>query len=234
MQAKFKEIYEWIEQDIRQGKYDQTRQLKTEDEYVTLYDVSRVTVRHAIDQLIRRGYCYPVQGKGVFLRRHKIAGATNLENIRGLTHDLSPQVVTSKIISFQNIPADAFLADKLDCAVGTPLTFIERQRFADGQAISLERLYYNSEKVPLTPDACLGSIYEYVQSKLGIKLCFIDYVIEAVKLNRHEADLLSLCEGDPGFRFENLGMDRRGKVVHYGRTVYHYQKIRSLKMASYL
>jgi GntR family transcriptional regulator of bglA len=234
MQAKFKEIYERIEQDIRQGKYDQTRQLKTEDEYVTLYDVSRVTVRHAIDQLIRRGYCYPVQGKGVFLRRHKIAGATNLENIRGLTHDLSPQVVTSKIISFQNIPADAFLADKLDCAVDTPVTFIERQRFADGQAISLERLYYNSEKVPLTPDACLGSIYEYVQSKLGIKLCFIDYVIGAVKLTRQEADLLCLDEGDPGFVFENLGMDRRGKVVHYGRTVYHYQKIRSLKMASYL
>ena len=234
MKAKFQEVYDLIEIDIRDGVYSETRKLLSEDEYVNRYGVSRDTVRAAIDLLITRGYCYPVQGKGVFLRRQIFAGATNLENTRGLTRDLYPQKITSKIVAFEQISAEGSIAANMNCAVGTPLTHYERIRYADGKPVCIESLYFFAAMVPMTLEILEGSVYEYMRSTLKINLLMIDHVIQAIKLDPREAAFLELNPGDPGLCFENLGMDRKGDIVQFGLTINHYQRIRCLKMASYL
>ncbi|MGB7594028.1 MAG: GntR family transcriptional regulator [Erysipelotrichaceae bacterium] len=234
MKAKFQKIFDLIEIDIRDGVYNDTRKLLSEDEYVTKYTVSRDTVRSAIDLLIARGYCYPVQGKGVFLRRHKITGAANLEYIRGLTADLYPRKVTSKILVFTQVPAEGYVAQVMDCPPGTPLTHYERIRYADGEPVCFESLYFITSKVPISQDVLDGSVYEHLRSKLNVNILMLDHMISAIKLNQQEADYLGLQVGDPGLCFENLGMDRKGEIIQFGRTVSHYQRIRNLKMVSYL
>jgi GntR family transcriptional regulator of bglA len=234
MKAKFQEIYDLIAADIRGGAYNETRKLLSEDEYVCHFAVSRDTIRRAIDLLIARGFCYPVQGKGVFLRRHSLSGATNLENIRGLTTDLYPQIITSKVVTFNPVLADETMAINLNCPIGTPLTQYERIRYADGNPVCFESIHFIAEKVPMTADVLEGSVYEYLRTKLKVNLLMIDHVIMAIKLDAREAEYLGLNPGDPGLCFENLGMDRKGEIVQFGRTVSHYQRIRCLKMASYL
>lgn len=234
MKTKFQEVYNLIETDIRDGVYNETRKLLSEDEYVTQYAVSRDTVRAAIDLLIGRGYCYPVQGKGVFLRRHNIVGATNLENIRGLTYDLFPRKVTSKVLTFTQVLAEGHIAEVMNCPVGTPLIYYERIRYADGDPVCIETLFYIASKVPITEDILDGSVFEYLRIKLNVNLLMIDHVIMAIKLNEREAEYLGLNVGDPGLCFENLGMDRLGEIIQLGRTVSHFQRIRNLKMVSYL
>jgi GntR family transcriptional regulator of bglA len=234
MKAKFQKIFDLIEIDIRKGVYYDTRKLLSEDEYVTKYAVSRDTVRSAIDLLISRGYCYPVQGKGVFLRRHQIAGAANLEYIRGLTADLYPRIVTSKILVFNQVPAEGYVAEVMNCPPGTPLTHYERIRYADDEPVCFESLYFIAAKVPLAETVLDGSVYEHLRSTLNVNLLMIDHMIMAIKLNEKEAEYLGLQVGDPGLCFENLGMDRKGEIIQFGRTVSHYQRIRNLKMVSYL
>lgn len=234
MKAKFQKIFELIEIDIRVGVYDDTRKLLSEDEYVTRYAVSRDTVRRAIDLLISRGYCYPVQGKGVFLRRHKIAGAANLEYIRGLTFDLYPRKVTNKVLVFTQVPAEGYIAQIMNCPLGTELTHYERIRYADNEPVCVESLYFITAKVPISRDVLDGSVYEHLRNKLKVNLLMIDHTITAIKLDEKEAECLGLNVGDPGLCFENLGMDRKGEIIQYGRTVSHYQRIRNLKMVSYL
>jgi GntR family transcriptional regulator of bglA len=234
MRIKFKEIYDSIEADIRGGVYDVTHKLLSEDEYADKYDVSRDTVRRATDLLIARGYCFPVQGKGVFLRRHKIEGAVNLENIGGLTQDLLPHEITSKVILFTEVLADKALAENMGCAIGTPLTCFERLRLIDNEPHSFETIYYVSSRIKVSEDVLNGSIFQYIKSNLKIVLAMTDFVIQAVKLTPREADLLGLKTGDPGLRFENFGMDRKGEIIHYGWIVYHFKKMRCLKMVSFL
>ncbi len=229
MKSKFQDIYDQIEIDIREGVYAGTRKLLSEDEYVSRYNVSRDTVRAAIDLLIARGYCYPIQGKGVFLRRHKMEGATNLENIRGLTIDLYPRKVTNKVIEFCQIPADETLAQTLNCAIGEELTHYVRLRYADGDPVCIESLYFIASKVLITRDILDGSVYQHIRKNLKVEIMMIDHLIKAVKLNQFEADSLELKVGDPGLCFENLGMDRKGEIVQFGRTVSHYERIHCLK-----
>jgi GntR family transcriptional regulator, transcriptional regulator of bglA len=234
MSTKFQKIFDLIEIDIRDGVYNDTRKLLSEDEYVTRYAVSRDTIRRAIDLLITRGYCYPVQGKGVFLRRHKIAGAANLEYIRGLTVDLYPRKVTSKVLVFTQVKAEGYVAAIMNCPLDTPLTHYERIRYADNEPVCFESIYFISAKVPLSSDVLNGSVYEHLRSILKVNLLMIDHTITAIKLDEKEAEYLGLNVGDPGLCFENLGMDRKGEIIQYGRTVNHYQRIRNLKMVSHL
>jgi GntR family transcriptional regulator, transcriptional regulator of bglA len=234
MSTKFQKIFDLIEIDIRDGVYNDTRKLLSEDEYVTRYEVSRDTVRRAIDLLISRGYCYPVQGKGVFLRRHKIAGAANLEYIRGLTADLYPRKVTSKVLVFSEVKAEGYVANIMHCPPDTPLIHYERIRYADTEPVCFESIYFIGAKVPLPPTVLDGSVYEYLRCILKVNLLMIDHTITAIKLDEKEAEYLGLNIGDPGLCFENLGMDRKGEIIQYGRTVSHYQRIRNLKMVSHL
>lgn len=234
MNAKFREIFEKIETDIRNGVYDDTRKLHSEEEYVAMYDVSRVTVRHAIDQLIRRGYCYTVQGKGVFLRRNPIQGAFNLENIRGLSYDLAPVKVTSQIVAFETVAADAKIAEKMGMKTGASIHYIERVRYGDGVPLSFERIYVDASRIPLTPEILRQSFFDYVQHELGIRIAFTDYVIQAVKIDSLEAKYLDLTVGNPGLSFDTLNMDRKGSIIIHIRAISHYQRMRALKMASYL
>lgn len=234
MNPKFREIFEKIENDIRNGVYDKTRKLHSEEEYVAMYSVSRVTVRHAIDQLIRRGYCYPVQGKGVFLRRNPISGAFNLENVHGLSSDLPNLKVTSKVVSIETISADAIIAERIGVQIGAPLSYVERVRYGDGSPISFERIYLNSSRISVSERVLRNSLFEYLRQDLGIQLAFIDYEIYAVKINEVEAKHLDLNVGDPGFAFESVVMDRKGSIIFSVKAIYHYQRMRALKMASYL
>ena len=46
---------------------EEHEQILSEREICDIYDVSRTTVRQALDQLEKEGYIYKVHGKGTFL-----------------------------------------------------------------------------------------------------------------------------------------------------------------------
>lgn len=56
---------------IKSGKYQANDQLPTESEFCEQYDVSRTTVRLALQQLELEGYIKRIQGKEHLYRRQK-------------------------------------------------------------------------------------------------------------------------------------------------------------------
>src|SRR3954447_20384950 len=99
MAVKYKEIADQLEQDIRDGKFDQTKKLPTEDELINKFEVSRNTIRKAINQLVNRGHIYQVQGSGMFLREKSETDTINLGSLRGLTKDLTSKNIETKILA---------------------------------------------------------------------------------------------------------------------------------------
>ena len=67
-EIKHKEVPSAIENSILEGKYDNTIKLPTEEELMNEFNVSRNTIRKAIEILSGRGLVYQVQGSGIFLR----------------------------------------------------------------------------------------------------------------------------------------------------------------------
>lgn len=61
------QIYTIIKEKIETGEWSIGIQIPTEDDLCKTYDVSKVTVREAIQELVREGYLKRQQGKGTFV-----------------------------------------------------------------------------------------------------------------------------------------------------------------------
>ena len=234
MGTKYKEVFSAIERDILFGRYDDTRKLSTEDAYIEEYNVSRNTVRNAIDLLVKRGYCFPIQGCGVFLRHKKPAYSFDLENIYGLTSNMAPLIVTSEVLEFKLIQANEDLASKLDVPLGSPLYYVVRMRYVDQKPYIFETNYFNKALMPgLDENTATGSIFAYLSDETCQPVSFMDLVIQAVRIDAKVAQEFCLNEGDPGLRIDGFTMIRTGEIIQYYEVVCHYENVRLLKLASY-
>ncbi len=234
MRTKYREVFAAIEKDILFGRYDDTRKLRTEDAYIEEYNVSRNTVRNAIDLLVKRGYCFPIQGCGVFLRHKRPAFCYDLENINGLTSNMAPLSVTNDILEFREIQADEKMAEKMEIPLGNPLYYVVRMRSVEQKPYVYEINYFNKLLMPkLDEHIAQSSIFIYLNKETRQPVSFMDLVIKAVKIDAKVAQALCLNEGDPGLYLEGFTMIRTGEVVQYYECICHYENARFFKLSSY-
>jgi GntR family transcriptional regulator of bglA len=234
MGTKYKEVFTAIEKDILDGRYDATRKLNTEDAYIEEFNVSRNTIRNAIDLLIKRGYCFPIQGSGVFLRRKKPAYGYDLENINSLTNYMAPLQVTNELLDFREIPANEEMARRIEVPIGSPLYYVVRMRYVDHKPYVYETIFFN--KVLMSDfnfNAAQGSIYDYLNNKMKQPITFIDLVIQVARIDLEEARNLQLVLGDPCLLVDGYSMTRTGDIIMFYTQIFHYENARLLKMASY-
>ncbi|MBW7454289.1 GntR family transcriptional regulator, partial [Paenibacillus sepulcri] len=60
-----------LREAIKEGQYQPGEQLPTEDELCKMYNVSRTTIRQALQQLELEGRINKIQGKGTFISTAK-------------------------------------------------------------------------------------------------------------------------------------------------------------------
>lgn len=112
MVVKYKMILDKLEKEILEGVYNKNNKIPIEEEIRKRFNVSRNTVRKAIDNLAKKGYVYQIQGSGVFVKdveENLNCNIINLQNMHGLTNDLLNKNITSKVLDFKIIKADEFL-----------------------------------------------------------------------------------------------------------------------------
>jgi len=222
-------------QNIRNGLYLGSKKLPTEEELIEKYQVSRNTIRKAIDLLTRKGLVIPIQGSGVFIRNVSCNGAINLEDFNGLTEGFGPDQVTTKVISFKLIDADEKLATTMQCEIGTPIYYIERLRSVSGKPYVIEYSYYNKDYIPyLSEEIVSGSIYKYIREELKKQIGFVDREITAGILNEHDARELGLTPGEPSLISTNRAFLKNGVIFDYSIDIHNYKETRFLKLSNYM
>ncbi|MBM7650408.1 GntR family transcriptional regulator of bglA [Bacillus ectoiniformans] len=233
MVPKYQQVAAQIESDIIDHVYQETNKLLTEDEYAKKYQVSRNTVRKAIEILVNKGYVYQVQGSGVFIRTHHNKGYVNLEKLQGVTNDFSDRRVENKLLEFKQLTADENLAENMGCKVGTPIYFVKRLRYVDGNPFSIETSYFNKELVIyLDENIVKKSIYNYLRNDQKLAIGFADRIISADFLSKEQAELLGLKENDPALVVDNTVCLTNGAIFDYSQSVHHFQHVKLLKVSN--
>ena len=64
----YMQLRDSIIKKIEDGDYLPDEMIPSEREMAQLYDINRMTVKNAIEVLVKDGYLYRIQGKGTFVR----------------------------------------------------------------------------------------------------------------------------------------------------------------------
>lgn len=234
MAVKYKEIADCLEREIQDGKFDQTKKLPTEEEMIKKFEVSRNTIRKAINQLVNRGYIYQVQGSGMFLREKSVTDYINLGSLRGLTKDLTSKTIETKILALHVLEADEVNAKQLRCEAGTKLYYVKRLRMVDKEPFSIEISYFKKDIVPyLNEDIASSSIYSYLIDDLKLNIGFADKVINCEKIDEASASLLNVHSLDPALIIENTVCLTNGMIFELSKSIFHYQKAKILNRINF-
>lgn len=192
------QIEEAVKEQIEKGELKEGDMVPSEREFSERYQISRMTVRQAITNLVRDGYLVRFIGKGTFVARRKIR--QTLFGLTSFTEDMKSRGMNpgSQLLDFREIKAPGSIAEKLRISLGDPVYEIKRVRSANGTPMAMETTYLSSGLVPgLTEETVQGSLYQYVEEKRGLKIHSAVQELEASVARKAESDILGIEIGAP-------------------------------------
>jgi len=230
-ESKYEVVFKQLEKEILDGNFNENKKLPTEEELIKRFNVSKNTIRKAIEILVSRGYLYRVQGSGIFLREYSREGCTTINDMVGLTNTFPKDKLTSELINLSIIDADEELSSKMKCCINTKLYYVKRIRYKNEEPIAIEESYYNKDIIPyLDEKICTSSIYKYITEDLKLNIGFADKIISCEKIDKTEAEFLDLKEGDPAMILENTVFLNSGIVFDISKEKYNYTKCKILSL----
>ena len=220
---KYQQIANDIEQYINEQQLKQGDKLPVLEQMMNEYAVSKSTITKALELLERKGVIFQLRGSGIFVRRHNRPGYMSLFSTQGFKSNLGDRVLTSGVIDVSVMKPDALVAENLGIGVSDDVYRVERVRYVDGEVLCHEESYYVKAIVPyLNREIVADSIFDYVQSALGVTIGFSDMYLQVDRLTEVEAGHLGLQENDPTLRIETIFHLTNGKPFDYSRITYHY------------
>ena len=142
--------------------------IPSERELMATYDVSRATVRKAIDSLVAGGLLHRIHGKGTFVARPRVESHLHLASFsddmrrRGL-------VPSTRMMRVDEERPPAEVAKALRLRADGTAWRIDRVRLADGQPMAIEQGWYPRALLPdLDTEDLTGSLYTLFASRYGL------------------------------------------------------------------
>jgi GntR family transcriptional regulator len=221
-------IEETIATEIAQGEYRPGDQLPTEDALLQRFQVSRITVRRAIQNLVRRGLLEIRRGLGTFVLSPRIEA--ELTKLTGFVEDMNAagRKATARVLSQSIVAASARVAEHLQLAKGTKVMQIKRVRLAGGLPISFDETYLLLPlgKQIVRNDLRLHPIFTLLEEEYGVQLVEADYELEAVIATKAIADALQVRVGSPIFQIERTSMTTGNQPIDYEVLSYRGDLVR--------
>ncbi|WP_214874382.1 GntR family transcriptional regulator [Exiguobacterium sp. CH10] len=220
---KYQQIANEIEQYIHKQNLKQGDKLPVLEQMMSQYAVSKSTITKALELLERKGIIFQLRGSGIFVRRHNRPGYMSLFSTQGFKSNLGDHILTSDVLDVSVMKPDALVAENLGIDVTDDVYRVVRVRYVDGEVLCHEESYYVKAIVPyLNREIVADSIFDYVQSALGVTIGFSDMYLQVGRLTDVEAGHLGLQENDPTLRIETIFHLTNGKPFDYSRITYHY------------
>ncbi|OZA01685.1 MAG: phage tail protein [Rhodobacterales bacterium 17-64-5] len=217
---RYTQLYRHIAALIRSGALEAEAQLPPERDLADLADVSRVTVRKAVAQLVEEGALEQRRGAGTFVRPQPQRLEQSLSNLISFSEHMHQRgkTASSSVLQRGLFPPRPEEQMALGLPSGQRVARVERLRSADGQAMALE---WSSLPEDILPDPFLveTSLYSVLRD-LGCAPVRAVQRVTAVNLEPGEAQLLNLAPGSAVLRIDRTGYLASGRPIEFTRGLY--------------
>ena len=142
----YKKCYNKLKSDIDNNVYPIGSYLPTEDELGKMFSVSRTTVRHAIDLLVKDKRIKVKQGAGTQVINPSFSKFHNVIDINTLFPDNAALTISGTWID--RIPANSQVASALDLNEGTEVFRLQRVVSSNEQPVIIQTNYIRIDFFP--------------------------------------------------------------------------------------
>ncbi|WP_208588536.1 GntR family transcriptional regulator [Gracilibacillus suaedae] len=229
---KYKMIEDYILQKIKGGQFAKGSPIETEQELIKKFNVSRVTVRQATNNLVAKGFLSRSQGSGTYVTNQKVIERST--HVKSFTEEMleTGKQPSTDIIEFKVIPSNEEIANKLAITKGEPIYYIKRLRKADNMPMMLETNFMEVQKYPdLSYDRIRKSKYEFIEGYTKETIDQSHHIVVPIMPSDEIVNYFNCDPSTPLLKVLNTTYLSNGQILDYTELIlngeeYQYQSIR--------
>ncbi len=201
----YMKVYTQIKGMILDDTYPIGSLMPTEPDLCQQFQVSRTTIRKAMELLEQGGFIRIQQGRGTEVLDYRTTQKLNIVSSFTETLESKGYKVSSKSMHIDMVVPPNNVLDDLNLPAETQVVRIQRIQLANGKPVALMTNYVVPDLVPgiLADAGTFVSLYQHLETKYGIVLTDARDNIKAKAADFLESELLQIPTGSP------LLVDRR-------------------------
>lgn len=215
----YHQVVQGIEAAIHNGTLFQGARLDNEIDLAAQLNLSRPTMRKAMDELVRSGLLVRKRGVGTQVVASHVRRPLELSS---LFDDLqrSGSTPTTDVLSFGHIPADEVVRAALRLDEGASVYHFTRLRNAGGKPLALMENWVRDDIVEISESALRERGLYSILRAAGVNFRLANQSIGAMLANDYQAPLLETEVGSALVSMERTAVDDTGRHVETGHHVY--------------
>ena len=184
---------------IKTQQYRENEKLPSERELCDIYELSRITVRQALQELEREKFIYKLHGKGTFVAPKSYN--QNLVKLYSFTEEMKAigKQPATKVLSFREMAVEERLATKMGLEPYDEVFQIVRLRLADEEPLMYETSYVPKGIFPgITKSRLMERpMYDIFYDDYGVGVTKALERFSATMIREEEADYLKMDTTQP-------------------------------------
>lgn len=223
---QYRKLYELLRKHIVEGIYEEGSLLPSENELCATYQMTRPTVRHALDTLVKEGLILKQQGKGSIVRKQiqnigilSISGTASAIGVRYLKTDIlqKPEIR----IWPENFPFELSDIEKeMGCV------YMERLRYVDEVPVFYDINHLPNTYLPRITTRSFEnkSLFEILRKHYQIEILGGEQKLKAIKPKEKIKQLLKLKSGQPVLYIERKLTTNKAGFNIYSTIYFNSEK----------
>lgn len=215
------QIKEILKERIISGEYLRGQKLPSERELSQIYDISRMTARSALSELVKEGLAFRNHGSGTFVAYPKID--RDLIKLTGFSQMLRDKGIkpSNKLLRTRKIEADKNLSSIFNVFLGTIFYEIVRIRYGNDIPLAIEYTHVPEKEFPglLDYDFNKESLYKLFESHYKRKISYAKQWLSLYQVNNEEAKNLDIPEETSVILFESITYDTNDIPMEFTKSL---------------
>ncbi|OQP83810.1 phage tail protein [Rhizobium rhizosphaerae] len=209
-----------LEQAVATGALAPGDALPPERDLAEAVGLSRVTLRKAVDELVRQGLFERRQGSGTFVARRATPVGKPVSRLTSFTEDMARRGLISRQEWMERglFPPSPDEMMVLGLAADAQVARLSRLRIADDVPLALEWASIAAEFLP-DPMQVTGSLYAEL-TRIGARPVRAVQRMFAQGMKEADAALLQVAPGSASLVIERVAYLASGRVVEFTRSIY--------------